>query len=459
MKIAEAGISTAKPRRWLRATVGTKQVATLLIVALVPLGVVAFVSVEAGSDAVEAAELRSVEGAATFGAGRISQILEATSTTVGRIGVNPIVVAALSGGPSGGPSGDETCANDRCPPGASAEQMLTIEVGTTNYTTFVSDLSGVVKLASDASLVGTQIKDEDWFAPAASGQTMVSDVVEGTQTGTLSVFVATPARPPNQATIGVAVVELRADVLVSALAEAPLGEGAQAVLVNRYGLITGSSDSRLRFHSLGNIPAKTAKSLLDSGKYPVESFPSLGQDAFAKRVAKHDRGADIDVSLSSSGDAVAFARVVDQPFTALVVQPRSIFLAPIDRLARSNVNILIVVAALVLVTALLAARLLIRPIRAVTKAAAAIRRNELPDEAELTHFAKRSDELGELAVMFEMMSEEVRDRQARLEAQVAALKVVVDADRRSREVANITETDFFRDLEARATAMRQRMQL
>jgi hypothetical protein len=50
----------------------------------------------------------------------------------------------------------------------------------------------------------------------------------------------------------------------------------------------------------------------------------------------------------------------------------------------------------------------------------------------------------------------VQAREQRLHQQVQQLRFEIDAAKREREVAEITETDFFQDLQAKAKALRAR---
>jgi PleD family two-component response regulator len=76
------------------------------------------------------------------------------------------------------------------------------------------------------------------------------------------------------------------------------------------------------------------------------------------------------------------------------------------------------------------------------------------EASSLTEVAGRSDALGTLARRFSTMAAEVRAREDRLRAEVRELRIEIDQARQSKRVAEITETDFFRDLRSRATQLR-----
>ena len=92
----------------------------------------------------------------------------------------------------------------------------------------------------------------------------------------------------------------------------------------------------------------------------------------------------------------------------------------------------------------------------VTGAAAALEAGN-EDLGDLAAVATRDDALGVLARRFETMAREVLAREARLREQVRELRIEIDQARQTRQVAEITDTDFFRDLRGRAAELRMTM--
>lgn len=70
--------------------------------------------------------------------------------------------------------------------------------------------------------------------------------------------------------------------------------------------------------------------------------------------------------------------------------------------------------------------------------------------------AARDDALGQLARVFRRMAREVAAREQALEQEVRQLRIEIDARRAATRVAEITETDYFQDLQRRASALRAR---
>src|SRR5881396_3907927 len=76
----------------------------------------------------------------------------------------------------------------------------------------------------------------------------------------------------------------------------------------------------------------------------------------------------------------------------------------------------------------------------VTAAAAAIRANTFKSES-LDEVARRPDELGQLALVFQEMARQVYAREQQLQRQVQQLRIEIDHAKKAREVADITESD------------------
>ena len=90
----------------------------------------------------------------------------------------------------------------------------------------------------------------------------------------------------------------------------------------------------------------------------------------------------------------------------------------------------------------------------VTNAAEALEAGAF-DGATIAPVAQRDDALGVLARRFATMAEMVRAREERLRAEVRELRIEIDQAKQQKRLAEITETDFFRDLRARADDLRK----
>jgi two-component system cell cycle response regulator len=98
----------------------------------------------------------------------------------------------------------------------------------------------------------------------------------------------------------------------------------------------------------------------------------------------------------------------------------------------------------------------LKAVASLTRAAGAIEQGAF-DPAELTAVGDRTDELGTLARVFVRMASEVASREKQLRQEVERLKVEIDDARKKEQVAEITETTYFQDLQQKAATLRRRM--
>jgi DNA-binding response OmpR family regulator len=97
----------------------------------------------------------------------------------------------------------------------------------------------------------------------------------------------------------------------------------------------------------------------------------------------------------------------------------------------------------------------LRGVSVVTAAAEAVE-NGTFDPATLDEVAERSDALGNLARLFRRMGVEVATRERRLRRQVEQLTIAIDERKKAAQVSEITESDYFRDLQARVRGLASR---
>jgi len=100
--------------------------------------------------------------------------------------------------------------------------------------------------------------------------------------------------------------------------------------------------------------------------------------------------------------------------------------------------------------------LYLRDVGHVTHAAAAVEAGEFAAEM-LADVSTRPDELGQLARVFQRMAQEIAAREEQLKQQIQVLRIEIDEVKKSRQVAEITETDYFQELQEKAKILRRQV--
>jgi len=111
-----------------------------------------------------------------------------------------------------------------------------------------------------------------------------------------------------------------------------------------------------------------------------------------------------------------------------------------------------------LVNTMLLAQSILQPLLKLTEAAQAILGNRLTSSQAAALRTEITDqtEISYLQQVFGQMAEEILAREESLRKEVDDLKIIIDESRRKQQVTEITESEFFRDLQGRADAMRAR---
>jgi nitrate/nitrite-specific signal transduction histidine kinase len=130
--------------------------------------------------------------------------------------------------------------------------------------------------------------------------------------------------------------------------------------------------------------------------------------------------------------------------------------AEIYNTRRTFIGVLIVMLLVVAGASFLLSRAITNPIMALTQAAQTIERGERFEPESIASLTRSRDELARLAKVFGEMAIEVQAREEQLKRQVEELRIKIDEVKKAKQVAEITETEYFRRLREHAREMRER---
>lgn len=121
---------------------------------------------------------------------------------------------------------------------------------------------------------------------------------------------------------------------------------------------------------------------------------------------------------------------------------------------RALIPVLLVCYAVLLLLVLVVSTWFVRPVRKLTEVSGRVADGEYDLDVEAIVRTRFPDEIHELAAAFATMTRKVAARERNLTSEVRRLRVEIDETRRQEAVEELTGTDFFADLEARAARMR-----
>ncbi len=130
----------------------------------------------------------------------------------------------------------------------------------------------------------------------------------------------------------------------------------------------------------------------------------------------------------------------------------------INSMQNTFVGIFIIILLVVSSLAFLLSRMITRPVLKVTDAARAMEKGKLKEEdiASLSQ-SKGEDEVASLSRVFASMATQAKYRENHLKKEVKELQIKIDRAREAREVAKITENEYFQRLQEMARKMRERV--
>ncbi len=272
------------------------------------------------------------------------------------------------------------------------------------------------------------------------------------------ILIITPAVPiytTEGELRGVLGIELSLSEISDFLNTLTVGRAGQAYIVEPNGDIIASSSSEPPFSVTDegqqrlNATQSTEPLIQASAQYLVDTFGGLDQIEDEQQIIFKLDGERQFTRIIPLDDGRGLE------WRIVVVIPESDFMEPIYANTRTTIFLSIGILVVVTVLGLGLARWIIQPVFAVMDTAAAIEAGSF-DDSSLDSIGKRQDEFGKLARVFQNMAREVFAREQRLKQEVQKLRIEIDEVKRQQQVDEIVETDFFRDLEAKARTIRDR---
>jgi len=157
----------------------------------------------------------------------------------------------------------------------------------------------------------------------------------------------------------------------------------------------------------------------------------------------------------------AFSPIVDQQGNTIAAVGMDFsveYVQDMQQRARSQVlPVLAVSYVLLILLVLFVSTLLVRPLRRLTLATRRIAEGDYDVDLDVSPRTRFPDEMSDLAESFTVMARKVAARERALSNEVRRLRVEIDTTKREETVREITETDFFTDLESKAAELRSRM--
>lgn len=377
-----------------------KMTVALVFAALAPMLITAQYNLIASTDRVSEGELRNLTQLSDSLAARVAQLLGDNRKLSRYLANDEAMLAAL------GPGQPARLAMPR------AQRRLDdlVVANPDVQLAMLFDGSGTVLLSSDPQVVGKNFAFREYFQHAMAGKSYVSGMIVGAVAGRPGIFFAEPARAAAGQAIGAVVLRIKAEAVDKILERGRRPGEREPFLIDGDGVILHHHDPALLYRSLAPLAPDVLQRILADRRFRRDSIETLGMpDLAAAMVGAGAPGAIAYRStISGEGEIAGFAPVAGHDWVVGVSEPRAYFEAPLNRMFSNVLLSVALVGGLFVLVAVLFARSLLRPIRALTAAADALRSGDYP--AAGVKVTSR-DEIGQLARTFNVMVDVLRQRE------------------------------------------------
>lgn len=425
------------PRRW---NVSTKIGWALVLVALFPILLLAQLGsmrLRDQSAADGERDLKSIAAAVTIG---LDTEIAANLEIAGSVANDSLTIAFTAN-----PNERGALQN------AIDERLDTLKAAhTTTGSFFILDAEGTAIAASDRAQLGKNYSFRRYFKRAMLGTPNVSDIYIPLTAPIPGTAFAYPIRYQN-VVIGVAAIRSYALSVSKSLVTA---NGRAALIVEDTGLISSDTRDIYRLSTIAPFTPEAQKEATDTQRF-TEKVPTLKTSASVLKLLKTAKPGFSIGSINGNKVAVAWRPLRQVSWRAVVIEPIAVFDKSANQARELAIKVALLVSFASIFLAIIVARALSRPLRELTIAASALEEGTPVNDSSLNKIASRGDDLGALAARLADAARETALRESRLQAQVRRMTIEINAERRKEEVTELTESDFFSDIQSRGAQMRR----
>ena len=294
----------------------------------------------------------------------------------------------------------------------------------------ISDTEGIIHVSTQKGRIGADISEQEYFKKAMDGETFSSQIFPSKElvenkfgrmeTGVPTMVVATPITDRNKI-MGVACLRVDVGKISDLMKSIKLGESGETYLVNKQGyMITESLFSTdLRNEGLIDVGTTLEVKLID---------PETGK--LTKSVSeclKGHTGSDGEGYLDYRGiNVIGFWQWIPELDWGVIAEiDYDEGYIEVHKLRHSVNTIMIIVSLGVVVLAVFMGQRMVAPILYLTDATRKMNTGDLTQEVNV----RTRDEIGELAVSFNMMTRTIKKRNEELQSSNLFMESMFDAIR------------------------------
>ncbi|WP_138499030.1 diguanylate cyclase domain-containing protein [Nostoc sp. PA-18-2419] len=412
-----------------------KLIASFLIVALIPLLVLAFINKQTTEKILTNNARQALSVAANETANRIDAFIDGNLNAVRVEAILPGLARYLSLTPKQRDDSPEMQLAIETLIRLSRKDMLNI----LSYA--LLDLNGKNVLDTRTSNIGKDESVENYFKkPLQTGLSFVSSMKRSlTIPDLVNLFFSSPVRNAKGDILGVLRVSYNATVVQQLVTRETERAGAKsfAILLDEYNIyLAHSSAPKLLFKSIVPLPLDVVTQLQSQGRLLNYSLKELATNESKLKQALDNQQSYLITSLSATGDRlnlIAIARLKYKLWSVLFAQPLTVALAPVEKQIRDAMFLFAIIASVVTLIAFAIGQLLTKPIIYLTNIVFQFTAGNLDIRAKISS----KDEIGQLAKSFNDMAFELQTSFETLEQRVQQRTAELVIAKEKAEDANL----------------------
>ena len=385
-----------------------KMTLVMVATALLPMLVSSAYNLQQSAKALTASQLNQAELLAHNTAGRLAQLINDSQNLARALGTDSDFSQWLEKpDPAGKP--------------ALREKLLALARANSDiHLLMVMDAAGTAQISNDAEVMGRNFRFRQYFQEAMAGRPFITGIVVGAVAGASGVFFSMPVKDGQGTVIGVVVLRIHGSSFAAILDEVRHDSVLTPFLIDGDGVLVHHPREDLLYRSLMPLQASALAAIKADQRFRRDTIKSVDQPELANAMIGAKRAGNVAYhSTTSHVDEIAgFAPVPGHHWVVGVSEPRSAFEAPLQRLYTHLLWSIGLIGLLFTALALRFAHSIVRPIRALTGAAHALKAGDF-DRATVT--VRSRDEVGQLARTFNVMIDVLRQRERERDASPSTL--------------------------------------
>ncbi|MBW3586589.1 MAG: HAMP domain-containing protein, partial [Cyanobacteria bacterium 0813] len=398
-------------------SIRTKLIVSFLVVALIPLLLLAFINKQTTEKALTDNARQALSAAANETAYRIDGFIDGNLNAVRVEAILPGLATYLGLPPERRNGSPQEMLAAETLSGLSRKDMLNI----ISYA--LLNLKGRNVLDTNTRDVGRDESGQDYFQePLKTQLPFVSSIRQSTTTPNLAtLFFSSPVRDAKGNILGVLRVAYNATSVQQLVTRETERAGAKSLAVlldDHYIHLAHSTTPELLFKSIVPLSPNVVAKLQREGRLPKTLTKELAINLPDLKQALDTKQPYITTRLAATGNnelsLLAIARLRYKPWSVLFAQPIAVALAPVKKQIRDALLLLAIIATIVTIIAFAIAQLLTKPVIYLTQAVAQFTAGNLDMRVKM----RSRDEIGLLARSFNSMARQIQESFETLEDKV-----------------------------------------